>query len=229
MTRKSKAQRIIEGEDLISLIKQDSVLASEQAWLLGFLEDLVRKFKSGKNGTSRQRTLFDEKISQGAPKRKVSNHVVQPTVKEADTAIGILRNNLSLYEWELRVGSELVSKGLRCNLSDAQIKLLEGIIATANSYKAQLEAPKVNDERIAEAELMINLADCYAQLPARKMKLVNIVRSAIANGVPFTEKQFDDLLNAIKGQKKKYDKWAKKAVEGALVKAGIRNGPRRCS
>ena len=224
MARKSKQQRIIEADDLIALIRQDSVLAQEQSWLLGFLEQMKAKFSRGKGGTTRQRALFDEKITAGVPSRKVNNHVAQPMVKEADAALGILRNNLSLYEWELRVGSELVSKGLKYNLSDAQLGLLEKIVATAQAYKEQMEAPKVDDDRIAEAELLINLADCYTQLPARKMKLVNIVRSAIYNGVAFTDRQFEDLRDAVKGQKKKYDKWARRAQEGDLVKAYIRNG-----
>ena len=60
--RKSKQQRINEGNALITAINQDPILASEQGWLLRFLGDLVSKFSRGKGGTSRQRSLFDEKI-----------------------------------------------------------------------------------------------------------------------------------------------------------------------
>ena len=78
MARKSKQQRISEGLALIASIKQDPVLAKEQSWLLRFLNDLVTKFQRGKGGTSRQRTLFDEKIADGVPARKVNTHVAQP-------------------------------------------------------------------------------------------------------------------------------------------------------
>ena len=81
--RKSKQQRINEGNALIAAIKQDPILASEQGWLLRFLGDLVSKFSRGKGGTKRQRNLFDEKIADGVPARKVNNHIAQPIVGES--------------------------------------------------------------------------------------------------------------------------------------------------
>lgn len=226
MTRKSKVQRITEGKTLIEAIRQDPILAHEQKWLLGFLSDLVSKFERGKGGTSRQRSLFDEKIAEGVPARKVNTHQAQEIVLKAQGMLAVLQEQPDLYAWEIRVGAEIITKGLVCNISESQEDLLAEIVNRAELLRTQLDTGAVTDEDMEEAKLLINLADCYTSLPARKMKDVNVVRSAIQAGIPFTEAQLDAAREAVKGQKKKYDKWAKKVVEGALVKAGIREGVR---
>ena len=113
MARKSKQQRIDEGNALIAAIRQDAILAQEQSWLLRFLNDLIRKFKRGKGGTKLQRALFDEKIAEGVPARKVNTHVAQPEVLAAEAAIKVLQTQPTLYSWEIRVGGEIGTKGLR--------------------------------------------------------------------------------------------------------------------
>ena len=224
MTRKSKSQRISEGKALIAQIKQDPVLAYEQKWLIGFLSDLVSKFECGKGGTSRQRSLFDEKIAEGVPVRKAPARQAHPVVLRAEAMLPVLQKQPDLYSWEIRVAAEIITQAKVHNISDRQEELLTQIINRAELLQAQLETESVSEEMLAEAQLIINLADCYTNLPARKMKDINVLRSALQAGIPFTESQFNAGQEAVKGQKKKYDKWAKKAVEGALVKAGIRNG-----
>ena len=107
MARKSKQQRINEGNALIAAINADPILASEQRWLLRFLGDLVSKFKRGKGGTTRQRNLFDEKIAAGVPACKVNTHVAQPIVAQMQEAIKIFEPLLPLYSWEYRVLGEM--------------------------------------------------------------------------------------------------------------------------
>ena len=128
MARKSKQQRINEGNALIAAIKQDPVLAKEQSWLLRFLNDLVTKFQRGKGGTKRQRELFDEKIAAGVPARKVNTHTPQPEVLKAEAAIKVLQTQSALYSWEIRVGGEIVANGLKYNLSAKQLALLDTFV-----------------------------------------------------------------------------------------------------
>ena len=135
MARKSKQQRINEGNALIEAIKQDPILASEQGWLLRFLDDLVSKFSRGKGGTTRQRNLFDEKIADGVPARKVNNHVAQPVVAQMQEAIKIFEPLLPLYAWEYRVLGEMHVKGVKYNLSDKQVQMAEGIVARAKALE----------------------------------------------------------------------------------------------
>ena len=139
--RKSKQQRISEGVALIASIKLDPVLAKEQSWLLRFLNDLVTKFQRGKGSTSRQRSLFDEKIAAGVPIRKVNTHVAQPEVLKAEAAIKVLQTQPSLYSWEIRVGGEIVANGLRFNLSAKQLALLGGFVEKADQVEAQSQIP----------------------------------------------------------------------------------------
>ena len=222
MSRKSKEQRINEANELILKIKADPILAQEQQWLVRFLEDMKNKFSCGRDGTPKQRDLFDQKINEGIPQRKiVPSYTPQETVKLGEEALSTLRQNLSLYDWEYRVCSELVAKGLKSELSNKQIVLLSKIIQTAASYKEQLESTTVDDARIKEAKLLINLADCYTQLTPKKVKAVDIVRSAIESELAITDQQFANLEDAVKGQKKKYDHWKKKIVEGTLVKTHL--------
>ena len=221
MSRKSKAQRIAEGNALITAIKQDPVLTREQSWLIGFLTDLVSKFQRGKGGTSRQRSLFDDKIAAGVPARKVNNHIAQPEVKELEPLLTLFQGQEGLYEWESRVGSELVEQGLRYNLSDNQMTLVSKLISRAKSIQAQQEAPAQSAERIETAKLYLELAKCYTSMPARKAKDVNVVANAIKNCIPFTDDQFNALEEAVKGQKKKYDKAVRKCPVGTLMKVNL--------
>ena len=215
--RKSKQQRINEGLALITSIKQDPVLAKEQSWLLRFLNDLVTKFQRGKSSTSRQRELFDEKISTGIPTRKVNTHVAQPEVLVAEAAIKILQTQPNLYSWEIRVGGEIVANGLRFNLSPKQLQLLGGFAEKAKQVEAQSQMA-VDPETQAEAQLLVDLADTYIGLTAKKSKDISILRSAIAQGIGFSDEQLEDGRKAVSGELKKYNKFKGWYTPGMLVK-----------
>jgi hypothetical protein len=217
--RKSKQQRIDEGNELIEAIKQDPVLAQEQSWLIGFLSDLVAKFKRGKGGTSRQRALFDEKIAAGVPARKVNTHVAQPEVKRAEASLAILQQQPTLYSYEIRVGGELIASGLRHNLSDKQIALLNGFSDKADMLEKQLSsAGQMDESDLQEAKLICDIADTYIGLTARKTKDVNILRSAIANGIGFTPEQLEAGRVAVSGEMKKYKKYTQRWETGMMVR-----------
>ena len=216
MARKSKQQRINEGNALIAAIKQDPVLAKEQSWLLRFLNDLVAKFKRGKGGTKRQRELFDEKIAAGVPARKVNTHVAQPEVLKAEAAIKILQSQPTLYSWEIRVGGEIVANGLKYNLSAKQLALLDTFVKKAEQVETQ-SAMTVDDEKIAQAQLYCDLADTYIGLTAKKSKDIDILRSAIAQGIGFTDEQLEAGRTAVSGELKKYNKFKKWYTPGMLV------------
>ena len=215
--RKSKQQRIIEGNALIAAIKQDSVLASEQTWLIHFIGDLVSKFKRGKGGTSRQRTLFDEKIVNGVPSRIINTHIAQPEVVAAEAAIKLLQLQPNLYSWEIRVGGEIVSNGLRFNLSAKQLTLLSGFVEKAKQVEAQSQMT-VNPETQAEAQLLIDLAGTYIGLTAKKSKDIDILRSAISQGIGFSDNQLKDGQTAVSGELKKYNKLKGWYTPGMLVR-----------
>ena len=190
MARKSKQQRISEGLALIASIKQDPVLAKEQSWLLRFLNDLVTKFKRGKGGTKRQRELFDEKIAAGVPARKVNTHVPQPEVLKAEAALKVLQSQPTLYSWEIRVGGEIVANGLRYNLSIKQLALLDTFVKKAEQVEAQ-STMTADPAKIAEAQLYCDLADTYIGMTAKKCKDIDILRSAIAQNLGFSDQQLE--------------------------------------
>ena len=215
--RKSKQQRINEGNALISAIKLDSILASEQGWLLRFLGDLVSKFQRGKGGTSRQRALFDEKIAEGVPARKVNTHTAQPKVLAAEAALKVLQSQPTLYSWEIRVGSEIVANGLRFNLSAKQLSLLDTFIKKAEQVEAQ-SSMTIDPVKQAEAQLLVDLGDTYIGLTAKKSKDISILRTAIAQGIGFSDEQFEAGRVAVSGELKKYNKFKKWYTPGMLVR-----------
>ena len=217
MARKSKQTRITEGLALIASIKQDPVLAKEQSWLLRFLNDLVTKFQRGKGGTSRQRTLFDEKIADGVPARKVNTHVAQPEVLKAEAAIKVLQAQPSLYSWEIRVGGEIVANGLKYNLSAKQLALLDTFVKKAEQVEAQSQMD-VDPEKVAEAQLLVDLGDTYIGLTAKKSKDISILRMAIAQGIGFSDEQLEAGRKAVSGELKKYNKFKKWYTPGMLVR-----------
>ena len=217
MARKSKQQRINEGNALIAAIKQDPVLAKEQSWLLRFLNDLVSKFQRGKGGTKRQRELFDEKIAAGVPARKVNTHVAQPEVLAAEAAIKILQTQPTLYSWEIRVGGEIIANGLKYNLSAKQLALLDTFVKKAEMLEQQLQCP-VDPEMYEEAKLLCDLADTYIGLTAKKSKDIDILRSAIAQNIGFSDEQLDAGRSAVAGELKKYKKYSKWYTPGLLVR-----------
>lgn len=215
--RKSKQQRINEGNALIEAIKQDPVLASEQGWLLRFLGDLVSKFQHGKGGTSRQRSLFDEKIVDGVPARKVNTHVAQPEVLKAEAAISVLQSQPALYSWEIRVGSEIVANGLKYNLSAKQLALLDTFVKKAEQVESQSQMD-VDPETVAEAQLLVDLGDTYIGLTAKKSKDISILRAAIAQGIGFSDEQLEAGRKAVSGELKKYNKLKGWYTPGMLVR-----------
>ena len=215
--RKSKQQRINEGNALIAAIKQDPVLSKEQSWLLRFLNDLTTKFKNGKGGTKRQRELFDEKIAAGVPTRKVNTHIPQPEVLAAEAALKVLQSQPTLYSWEVRVGGEIIANGLKYNLSQKQLTLLESFVKKAEMVEKQMTA-SVDVEMIQEAQLLCDLADTYLGLTAKKTKDINILRSAIGKGLAFTEDQLQAGRVAVSGELKKYKKFKDRFVAGMLVR-----------
>jgi len=217
MARKSKQQRINEGNALIASIKQDPVLAKEQRWLIGFLTDLVSKFQRGKGGTSRQRELFDEKIAAGVPARKVNTHVAQPEVLKAEAAIKVLQSQPTLYSWEIRVGGEIVANGLKYNLSAKQLALLDTFVKKAEQLEQQYQCP-IDPEKYEEAKLLCDLADTYVGLTAKKSKDIDILRSALAQGIGFSDDQLEAGRVAVSGELKKYNKYKDRFPPGMLVK-----------
>ena len=216
MARKSKQQRINEGNALIAAIKQDPVLAKEQSWLLRFLNDLVGKFQRGKGGTSRQRELFDEKIAAGVPARKVNTHVAQPEVLKAEAAIKVLQTQPTLYSWEIRVGGEIIANGLKYNLSAKQLALLDTFVKKAEMLESQMSAT-VDPESVQEAKLLCDLADTYLGLTAKKTKDIDILRAAIGSGIGFTDEQLEAGRVAVSGELKRYNKLLKRFTPGMLV------------
>ena len=217
MARKSKQQRISEGLALIASIKQDPVLAKEQSWLLRFLNDLVTKFKRGKGGTKRQRELFDEKIAAGVPARKVNNHVAQPEVLAAEAALKVLQSQPTLYSWEIRVGGEIVATGLKYNLSAKQLALLDTFVKKAEQVEVQ-SSMTVDPEKYAEAKLYVDLADTYIGMTAKKAKHIDILRSAIAQNIGFSDEQLEAGRNAVSGEIKRYNKLKRRFAVGQLIR-----------
>ena len=215
--RKSKQQRINEGNALIAAIKQDPVLAKEQSWLLRFLNDLVTKFQRGKGGTKRQRELFDEKITDGVPARKVNTHVAQPEVLKAEAAIKVLQAQPALYSWEIRVGGEIVANGLKYNLSAKQLALLDTFVKKAEQVEAQSQMD-VDPEKVAEAQLLVDLGDTYIGLTAKKSKDISILRTAIAQGIGFSDEQLEAGRKAVSGELKKYKKLKGWYTPGMLIR-----------
>jgi len=215
--RKSKQQRISEGLALIASIKQDPVLAKEQSWLLRFLNDLVTKFQRGKGGTSRQRSLFDEKIAAGVPARKVNTHIAQPEVLVAEAALKVLQAQPTLYAWEIRVGGEIVANGLKYNLSAKQLILLDTFVKKAEQVEAQTSMT-ADPAKTAEAKLLVDLGDTYIGLTAKKSKDIDILRAAIAQGIGFSDEQLEAGRVAVSGELKKYNKFKKWYTPGMLVR-----------
>lgn len=221
MTRKSKQQRINEANELIAAIQADPILSQEQSWLLGFLGDMSRKFANGKGGTTRQRALFDEKIAEGVPARKVRpQRQVQEQVLKAQAVMPLLQNHPDLFGWEIRVGSELVNKGLSYNLSDAQLGLLDSIAQKAEQVEAMQNSP-VTDEMLAEAKLLCDLGGTYIEITAKKSKDLRILASAIENGTGFTEEALENGRQAVSGELKKFKKWTRQYPEGTMVRLAL--------
>ena len=227
MARKSKQQRINEGNALIAAIKQDPILASEQGWLLRFLGDLVSKFSRGKGGTKRQRQLFDEKIAAGVPAKKVNTHVAQPIVAKMQEAIRIFAPFIpqNLYTWEHRVLGEMVVKGIKYSLSDKQVQMAEDIISRARALEDAGESNTVEDlDRIAYA---LKCAEWYSAnffyTQVKKGSAIKLAKAKYTSGAALTEKEIEALENACSGAIKKMKKAERKCVNGALMKASVYN------
>ena len=221
--RKSKDQRINEGNALITAINQDPVLAKEQACLVNFLSDLIRKFKAGKGGTSRQRDLFDEKIAAGVPARKVNTHTAQPEVLKAEAALKVLQQQPTLYSWEIRVGGEIVANGLKYNLSQKQLTLLDTFVKKAEMVEQQKNAT-VDSVMVQEAKLLCDLADTYLGLTAKKSKDISILQSALGSNMSFTEQQLEAGRIAVSGELKSYNKYKERFTPGMLVRYQPKHG-----
>lgn len=220
--RKSKQQRIDEGNALIAAIKQDPILASEQGWLLRFLNDLVSKFKRGKGGTSRQRNLFDEKIAEGVPARKVNTHVAQPIVAQMQEAIRIFSPFIAqnIYAWEHRVLSEMYVKGLKYNLSEKQVKMAEDIVSRA---KALEDAGETNTpEQLERIDFAIECSGWYSSnffyTSVKKASAIKLAKAKRSTGSALTESEIEALEEACSGAMKKMRKAKKKCVLGSLMK-----------
>lgn len=225
MARKSKQQRIIEGNALIAAINSDPILASEQRWLLRFLGDLVSKFQRGKGGTSRQRNLFDEKIADGVPTRKVNTHAAQPIVAQMQEAIKIFEPLLPLYAWEYRVLGEMHVKGVKYNLTEKQVKMAEGIVARA---KALEEVGESNTpEQLERIEYALKCVDYYSanffHTQIKKANAIKLAQAKVAKNMPLSIDEIDALENACSGAMKKMRKAEKKCINGSLMKIIIRN------
>ena len=226
MAPKSKQQRITEGNALIAAINADPILASEQRWLLRFLGDLVSKFSRGKGGTTRQRNLFDEKIAEGVPARKVNTHVAQPIVAQMQEAMKIFQPfTPDLYAWEYRVLGELHVKGVKYNLSDKQVKMAEGIVARA---KALEEVGESNTpEELERIEYALKCVDYYStnffHTQIKKANAIKLAQAKVAKGTPLSSDEIDALENACSGAMKKMRKAEKKCVNGSLMKLTVRN------
>lgn len=224
MARKSKQTRIDEGLALIEAINKDPILASEQRWLLRFLGDLVTKFKRGKGGTTRQRNLFDEKIADGVPARKVNTHVAQPIVAQMQVAMKIFEPfTPDLYAWEYRVLGELHVKGVKYNLSDKQVKMAEGIVARAKALEEVGESNTPEQlERIEYALQCVNYYSAnffYTQI--KKANAIKLAQAKVAKGTPLSDDEIDALENACSGAIKKMRKAERKIVNGSLMKSSF--------
>ena len=226
MARKSKQQRINEGNALIAAINADPILASEQRWLLRFLGDLVSKFSRGKGGTTRQRNLFDEKIADGVPARKVNTHVAQPIVAQMQEAMKIFQPfTPDLYAWEHRVLGELHVKGIKYNLSDKQVKMAEGIVARAKALENVGESN--TPEELERIEYALKCVDYYStnffHTQIKKANAIKLAQAKVAKGTPLSSDEIDALENACSGAMKKMRKAEKKCVNGSLMKLTVRN------
>ena len=225
MAPKSKQTRINEGNALIAAINSDPILASEQRWLLRFLGDLVSKFSRGKGGTSRQRNLFDEKIADGVPARKVITHIAQPIVAQMQEAIKIFEPLLPLYAWEYRVLGEMHVKGVKYNLTDKQVNMAEGIVARA---KALEEVGESNTpEQLERIEYALKCVDYYSanffHTQIKKANAIKLAQAKIAKDLPLSEDEINAFENACSGAMKKMRKAEKKCVNGSLMKLTVRN------
>ena len=220
--RKSKQQRIDEGNELIAAIKQDPVLASEQGWLLRFLNDLVSKFKRGKGGTSRQRSLFDEKIAEGVPARKVNTHVAQPIVAQMQEAIKIFAPFVAqnIYAWEHRVLSEMYVKGLKYNLSEKQVKMAEDIVSRAKALEGAGETN--TPEQLERIEFAIECSGWYSQnffyTNVKKASAIKLAKAKRTSGSALTESEIEALEEACSGAMKKMRTAKRRCVLGSLMK-----------
>ena len=227
MSRKSKQQRINEGSALIATIKQDSILASEQGWLLHFLGDLVAKFTRGKGGTSRQRALFDEKIAEGVPTRKINTHIAQPIVAQMQEAIKIFTPFLdqNIYAWEHRVLGEMYVKGIKHNLSEKQVTMAEGILARAKSLEG---VDKANTpEQIERIEYVLKCVPYYSEnffhTQVKKANAIKLAQAKFSQGMPLSEDEISSFESACSGAIKNMRKAERKVQNGALMKTGLYN------
>jgi len=223
--RKSKQQRINEGNALITAIKQDPVLAKEQSWLLRFLNDLVTKFKRGKGGTKRQRELFDEKIASGVPARKVNTHVAQPIVSQMQEAIKIFEPflGMELYQWEHRVISEMYVKGMRWNLSEKQVKMAEDIVSRAKNLE---ESGETNTpEQLERIDFGIECSSWYSDnffyTNVKKAAAIKLAKAKRSKGSALTESEIEALEEACSGAMKKMRAAQKRCEVGSLMKLEV--------
>ena len=220
--RKSKQQRIDEGNALIAAINQDPILVSEQRWLLRFLGDLVSKFKRGKGGTSRQRSLFDEKIVEGVPARKVNTHVAQPIVAQMQEAIKIFAPFVAqnIYAWEHRVLSEMYVKGLKYNLSEKQVKMAEDIVSRAKALEGAGETN--TPEQLERIEFAIECSGWYSQnffyTNVKKASAIKLAKAKRTSGSALTESEIEALEEACSGAMKKMRTAKRRCVLGSLMK-----------
>jgi len=225
--RKSKQQRINEGNALISAIKLDSILTSEQGWLLRFLGDLVSKFQRGKGGTSRQRALFDEKIAEGVPTRKVNTHTAQPIVAQMQDAIKIFTPFLdqNIYAWEHRVLGEMYVKGIKYNLTEKQVEMAEGIVARAKAIENAGDAN--TPEQIDRIEFVLKCVPYYSEnffyTQIKKANAIHLAQAKFSQGMPLSEDEITSFESACSGAIKNMQKAERKVQNGTLMKTGLYN------
>jgi hypothetical protein len=155
MPRKSQAKRLEEGRALSILYTEAGLTTS---WEYGFLASVIEQMERGKYPTKRQRTRFDDLITEGVPQPKGD----QKLLAQIDGAIEYWSTNPD-RDWDTGVLRDLrrnVFKGW--DLSEKQKGLLDKLLQRFEDDKSGKNDFTPTDEQVDDLRLLSKIYYGYA-------------------------------------------------------------------
>ena len=201
MVRKSKEQRLVEGNTLKAMY-EDALLTT--SWEYGFLISILAQMENGRYPSKRQRDKFDIMINEGIPKAQGDTNLLA----QIDNAITYWANNED-RSWECSVLRDLrrnVFKGWQ--FSEKQTSLLNKLLQKCDNDKSGKNDFHPSTEQIDNLRIFVKLYYGYAnqwqlERPALGKAVDRVIRY-LAGEAKIEKYHYDKLSKAMYARLKKF-------------------------
>ena len=223
MTRKSKALRQQQTQDLLTLFENSILHQTMFNWDYRFIRDMNHKLSHSKKITQKQRHILDDKIEKGLPVIPQAS----PKAIELKQALETLPNHSS-FSWTKRVGGEMLAKlNKGWNLSEKQMAMVERFIKESRDYRAQ---PPQTQEETERVQFLVSLASHYSPEHwyncGKQGSYISKLTACINDGLKITSEDIKNGEFAVRGELKRWTK-AQSFKPGALCAYSSSRGKRR--